>query len=95
MNLYRVCDTLPEGRTIEFQLVRSIAHCGGHSPLGKFWLEIILSAHMNAMPLKICVGTKKMCMFHELDFGQIYSSKYILALQKSLSFISEQSAAED
>jgi hypothetical protein len=41
------------------------AHCGGHSPSGKFWLELIFSAHMNATDLKILVGTKKMCMFHE------------------------------
>ena len=30
-----------------------------------FGLELIFSAHMNAMELKTFVGTKKMCMLHE------------------------------
>jgi hypothetical protein len=46
-------------------LFSTSAHCGGHSPSGKFWLELIFSAHMNAMVLKISVGTEKMCMFNE------------------------------
>jgi hypothetical protein len=40
------------------------AQCGGHSPSGKFWLELIFFAHMNAMALNIFVGTKKIHMFH-------------------------------
>jgi hypothetical protein len=47
-----------------------VAHNGGHSPSGKFWLKLIFSAYMNAMELLFSRGLENMCMFHEPEgFG--------------------------
>ena len=44
----------------------SALHTGEVSPLeGSAGFKFIFSAHMNAMAVKIFVGTKKMCIFHE------------------------------
>ena len=45
--------------------IQCIAHCGGHSPSGKFWLKFNFSAHMKDMELLFLGGLQKMCMFHE------------------------------
>jgi hypothetical protein len=47
----------------------------------------LFSAHINAMDLKILVGTKKMCMFHDPAgfWPNIFVHTFLEPLKKSLS----------